>query len=328
MLIDDITIRAFTGDGGDGIVAFDKRKMMQGPTGGNGGHGGGIYVEGVTDIGALQHYRHQKEWKAENGKNGGQLCMEGANGKDLVLKVPIGTIVHNLTTGVDYEITKTGESERVLIAEGGSGGRGNFSYRSSRNTSPRQFQNGMPGREFELRVELKLIADVGFIGFPNVGKSSLLNELTRAKSKVANYRFTTLEPSLGVYYNLILADIPGLIEGASEGKGLGHKFLRHVERTKILFHLVCAESPDPAKDYIAIREELAKHNEKLLDKPEYVFLNKVDLISESEAKGKLKEIKEAIKNSPNTKLVAPLSVYDECTLAQVRKILNSLEKEK
>jgi len=172
----------------------------------------------------------------------------------------------------------------LMVAKGGIGGKGNFKFRSSVNTSPTQFQEGLSGEECELRLELKLIADVGFVGLPNVGKSSLLNELTNAQSKVANYPFTTLSPNLGVYYELILADIPGIIEGASDNKGLGIKFLRHIDRTKTLFHFISAESLDPTKDYKIIRNELRAYSKKLLDKIEYIFLSKCDLLDQDKIK--------------------------------------------
>src|SRR3989344_5981160 len=240
MLIDDLTIRAMSGKGGDGVVAFNGNKMSLGPTGGSGGDGGSIYFEGVSDLGALNRLRHQKVFEAENGFNGRRQLNDGTRGKDLIINVPVGAVIHNLTTKSDQEIVKIGE--RILAAAGGRGGEGNFHFRGPRDTSPTQFQKGLPGQAFEIRLELKMIADVGIIGLPNATKSSLLNALTNAKSKVANYHFTTLEPHLGVYYELILADIPGLIEGASQGKGLGVKFLRHIERTRILFHLISAES--------------------------------------------------------------------------------------
>ena len=200
------------------------------------------------------------------------------------------------------------------------GGKGNFLFRSGSNVSPTQFQYGLPGQSFALRLELKMIADVGFVGLPNVGKSSLLNELTNSKSKVANYHFTTLEPSLGVYYDLILADIPGLIEGASFGKGLGIKFLRHIERTKTLFHFVSADSEDPAKDYKTIRRELAAYNAQLLLKPEYLFISKSDAVSSKELKSKLGKLKKH-----NAKIL-PISIYDFESIEKIKKILNKLAK--
>src|SRR3989344_1088475 len=243
MLIDDVTIRVKAGKGGDGKVAFNKNMKSLGPVRGTGGNGGSVVFEGISDLGALAQFRNKKDWNAEHGGNGQGQFVDGPRGKDLILKVPLGTVIHNLDTKKDVEITKTGQQE--LIAHGGKGGRGNFHFRSSINTSPKEFDKGTEGEKYNLRLELKMIADVGFVGLPNVGKSSLLNELTNAKSQVANYHFTTLEPNLGVYYDLILADIPGLIEGASSGKALGIKFLRHVERTKTLFHFVPTDSEDP-----------------------------------------------------------------------------------
>ena len=272
MLIDDITIRISGGHGGRGAVAFNKNMKSLGPTGARGGNGGNVFFLGVSDLNALNRFRNEKEFSAQNGENGKGQNNDGKTGTDVVLNVPVGTIVHNLTNGSETEIVKIGD--KVMIAKGGHGGKGNYHFRSAVNTSPTQFKEGTPGEEFELRLELKMIADVGFIGLPNAGKSSLLNELTKAKSKVANYPFTTLEPNLGAYYELILADIPGLIEGAAAGKGLGIKFLRHVERTKTLFHFVSAESESPVKDYRVIRKELKKYSPALIKSLNMYFLQK------------------------------------------------------
>ena len=320
MLIDDVTIKVQAGKGGKGGVYFNSNLMSLGPTGARGGNGGNVYVEGVSDLGALRQFRYKKEILADDGENGKKKLNDGTAGEDIILKIPVGTVLHNLDAKKDKEITKVGE--KVLIAAGGFGGHGNYHFRSGKNTSPRQFQPGLPGETFTMRMELKLIADVGFIGYPNAGKSSLLNELTAAKSKVANYPFTTLEPNLGVYYDLVLADIPGLIEGASSGKGLGIKFLRHTERTKILFHLVSAESEDPLKDYYAVIKELMTYNEELLKKPEYIFLAKSDLVDEKVLKEKIAELKKA------GKPVKAISIYDFQSLEEVKKILNKLIKEK
>ena len=320
MLIDDVTIKVRAGHGGKGGVYFNSNLMSLGPTGGRGGNGGNVFVEGVSDLGALRQFRYKKEIIAEDGENGKKKLNDGTAGEDIILKVPVGTVLHNLDVGKDKEITKVGE--KVLIAVGGFGGHGNWHFRSGKNTSPRQFQPGLPGETFTMRMELKLIADVGLIGYPNAGKSSLLNELTAAKSKVANYPFTTLEPNLGVYYDLILADIPGLIEGASAGKGLGIKFLRHIERTKVLFHLVSAESEDPLKDYYAVIKELMTYNEELLKKSEYVFLAKSDLIDEKALRVKMLDLKKI------GKPVKTVSIYDSVSIEEVKKILNKLIKEK
>lgn len=317
MLIDNVTIRIKAGDGGKGAVAFNKVKMALGPAGGNGGNGGSIFFEGVSDLSSLAQFRNKKEVVAKNGGNGRGNFVDGPDGEDLVLKIPVGTVITNLDTGEVKEIVKIGE--RNQVAKGGRGGKGNYKFRSSLNTSPRQFQPGKPGEEFKIKIELKLIADVGLIGLPNAGKSSLLNELTGAKSKVANYPFTTLEPSLGVYYELILADIPGLIEGASEGKGLGIKFLQHIERTKILFHLISAESEDLIRDYKIVRKELEKYSQDLAEKQEYLFLSKYDVLSAEELKEKLLVLKKLNKNA------AILSVYDEESLKKVRELLNKIK---
>ncbi len=308
------------GDGGDGSVAFNKNMMSLGPTGATGGTGGNVFVEGISDIGALLRLRHAKEFKAESGGVGGRQYNDGHDGKDLTIQVPVGTVIHNLDTHQDIEITKIGEL--IPAAQGGRGGKGNFHFRSSTNTSPQQFQKGEPGEKYIIRLELKLIADVGLIGLPNAGKSSLLNELTRAKSKVANYAFTTLEPHLGVYYDLILADVPGIIEGASSGKGLGVKFLRHVERTNNLFHLLSAESIDPVSDYEIIRNELGAYNPALLKKQEYLFISKSDLVSPTDLKKIITKLKK--KNVA----VSPLSIHDSDSLEHVKKILNTISKEK
>jgi len=345
MLIDEIKIKVTAGHGGKGAVAFNKTKMSLGPTGATGGHGGNIILEGVSDLSALGQFRYKKTFEAENGLDGRDQFRDGHDGKDMILKIPVGTVihpvrnsspqkssrarlrageisngVHNPTTGEDKEITKVGE--QVLIAKGGNGGKGNFHFRSSKNTSPKQSQPGLPGESFELHLELKFIADVGFVGLPNVGKSSLLNELTNAQSKVANYPFTTLEPSLGVYYELILADIPGLIEGSSSGKGLSIKFLRHIERTGTLFHFISAESIDPVRDYKTIRKELGTYSKKLLKKDEFLFLSKSDVVSQKEIKAKIATFKKL-----NPKIIA-ISIYDDESIKKVRTFLDLIKEKK
>lgn len=317
MLIDDVTIKISGGNGGRGAVAFDKNLNALGPAGGRGGNGGSIYLEGVSDLNALNRFRNEKNFAAENGENGRGQFVDGKSGQDLILKVPTGTVIHNLTAETEMEIVNAGE--RILAAKGGHGGKGNFHFRSAVNTSPKQFKEGTEGQSFTMRLELKLIADVGLIGLPNAGKSSLLNELTKAKSKVANYPFTTLEPNLGAYYELILADIPGLIEGASRGKGLGVKFLRHIERTRILFHLISAESETPVKDYRTIRKELKNYSPLLLKKPEHVFVSKSDLLDKKELKKKIGALKKARLK------VLPISVYDWDSLEKVKKLLNDVK---
>ncbi len=330
MIIDDVTITVTAGNGGDGVVRFNKTKMSLGPTGGNGGNGGSVFLQGVSDLTALKQFRFRKDIKADNGGVGQNQLHDGPNADDTVLLVPVGTIAtiinsppsHKASAGrsKSFEITKIGET--LLIAKGGRGGRGNFHYRSATITTPMEAGKGRLGEAFDMRLELKMIADVGFIGLPNVGKSSLLNELTRASAKVANYPFTTLEPNLGVYFELILADIPGLIEGASAGKGLGIRFLKHVERTKVLFHLISADSQTPMQDYKTVRTELELYNPLLLEKTEYLFLSKADSATPEKIASIKKEFKK-IKKEINA-----ISIIDTVSLEQVKKILNEVVKEK
>jgi GTP-binding protein len=320
MLIDEITIRFTAGNGGNGRAAFNKVKRMQGPSGGDGGKGGNIYLEGSLDIGALALYSNKKEIKAKDGKNGGASFTDGTRGEDIVLAVPIGTHVVNLDTNYVDEIVTIGQ--RILVAGGGNGGRGNYKFRSSTNTTPMEWEKGTRGDSAEYRLELSLIADVGLVGLPNAGKSSLLNELTKAKSRVANYPFTTLEPHLGSYYGTIIADIPGIIEGASSGKGLGVKFLKHIERTSTFFHLISAESEDVLRDYQVIRAELKAYNPALLKTQEYVFLTKSDMRTPLEIKAMVKQLK-------TKKITAiPLSILDSESMKKVQDILNEIRAEK
>jgi GTP-binding protein len=320
MLVDEIKIKVSAGKGGNGTVAFNKNKMALGPTGAKGGLGGSVYLEGIADIGALTRLKSRKSFRAGDGKNGGYQYNDGKDGEDLIIEVPVGTVARNLVTKREFEVTKIGE--RVLVAQGGKGGRGNFHFRSSTNTSPKQFEEGKSGEKYSFKLELKLIADVGLLGMPNVGKSSLINELTKAKSKVANYPFTTLEPHLGSYYGLILADVPGIIEGAHEGRGLGIKFLKHIERTRVLFHLVSAESENPITDYEIMRAELGAYKNELLDKKEYIFISKSDMVSPVDLKKIITKLKKINKN------ILPISIHDWDSLEQVRKILNQIQTEK
>ena len=320
MLIDDVNIEIKAGDGGRGAVAFQKNLGERGPTGTAGGRGGSVYFEGVSDLSRLNQFRFKKKIEAERGMDGRSQFRDGHNGKDLILQVPVGTVIHNLTAKNRDEITRVGE--RILMARGGKGGRGNFHFRSSTNTTPKQFEEGKRGEIFILRLELKMIADVGFVGLPNVGKSSLLNELTNAKTKVANYEFTTLEPNLGVYYELILADIPGLIEGASIGKGLGIKFLRHIERTRMLFHFVAADSPHPFEDYKTVRKELENFSPPLLEKQEYIYLSKSDTVDEKRIKAIMSEFKKKKLS------ITPISILDDESVKKVKELLNEIKKEK
>lgn len=316
MLIDDVTVTLSGGRGGAGIVGFNRTKGNLGPTGGNGGEGGDVILEGVNDLSGLLQFRYKKDFEGGAGGPGTTRLRDGARGEDLILKIPVGTVVTNIDTGEVREITR--EGEQMVAAHGGYRGRGNFRFKGSTNTSPTEFEEGRDGERFTFRFELKMIADIGLIGLPNAGKSSLLNALTGAHSKVGSYAFTTLEPHLGAYYGLILADVPGLIEGASEGKGLGDKFLRHIERTRVLFHLVSAESEDLARDYATIRSELAAYNEAMTQKKEYVILTKIDLRDDDwvrEATAVLRRL------NPD---VLPISVIDDTTMQPLHALLRSI----
>jgi len=275
--VDDITIEARAGKGGDGVVRWLhlKGKEYSGPAGGNGGDGGDVFVRGVRDVTLLARYRGEKKFFAGDGIDGSNQNKAGKRGDDLIIDVPVGSLVHNRATGEVFEITK--EDEQLLVLKGGRGGAGNAVFKSSVNRSPEECTPGQHGEEAQLAIELRLIADAGLVGLPNAGKTSLLNALTRADGKVGNYAFTTLDPNLGVLYGYVVADIPGLIEGASEGKGLGVKFLRHVARTKLLLHCVSLESENPFEDYRVVRKELAAYEDgSLAHKPEMVILTKSD----------------------------------------------------
>ncbi len=318
MLVDEVTIEIKGGRGGDGRAHFDGSKSKEGIDGGNGGDGGSVFAVGVSDLGALNQFRFKKSFQAEKGQNGMTKKMHGRNGEDIILKLPIGTIVANLDTKEKQEILKVGET--IKMASGGIGGRGNFEFKSSRNTSPKEFEEGKEGEYFKIFLELQLIAQIGFVGFPNAGKSSMLNELTEASAKVANYKFTTLEPNLGVLDGIILADIPGLILGASSGKGLGIKFLKHIKRTRTLVHFISSESEDLVEDYNIIKNELKDYDTELAGREEYIFLTKHDIFTPKEIEEKLKILK---KISPN---VMPVSIYDPESIEKVRALFHKLSK--
>jgi GTPase len=318
MLTDEVKIKISAGRGGDGAVAFDKIKMSLGPTGGRGGNGGNVYFSGTTNLAALNKFKHKREYWAEDGRRGKSDRGDGLNGKDIALIVPIGSVIHNLDTGKDIDIVEA--DQPILVAKGGFGGRGNFYFRSSTNTSPRQSEEGKPGEQFNLFIELRLIAQIGLIGLPSAGKSSLLNELAGTNVKTAQYPFTTLEPNLGTIGNIIVADIPGLIEGASQGKGLGTKFLRHIQRTKIIAHCLSLESNDLVKDYESIRKELAEYDEGLSKKEEIIILTKSDLVLQKEIEKKHRLF--AKKN----KRVFVVSIYDlDSILRLSHELKNELE---
>jgi GTPase len=317
MITDEVKIVVRAGKGGDGIVAFDKIKMSLGPTGGKGGEGGNIFFECVADLTALNKYKQRKEYFAGPGRNGKADRSTGHNGRDLILTIPIGSVIKNLKSGTEFEITKAGE--KILVAKGGQGGRGNYLFRSSKNTSPEEYEEGGQGEEFEFFIELRLIADIGLVGLPNAGKSSLLNEITNANVKVANYAFTTLEPNLGVLDDLVIADIPGLIEGASKGKGLGIKFLKHIQRTKILVHCISLESDDLLKDYKTVRKELDDYSKELTKKKEIILLTKSDLVPKEKIAQSLKLMK---KIKPEVYVV---SIHDWDSLQNLLKIVSDAQ---
>ncbi|HEX5774361.1 MAG TPA: GTPase ObgE [Candidatus Paceibacterota bacterium] len=306
--IDEMHVGAQAGRGGDGVVRWLHLKGLEkaGPAGGDGGRGGDIVLEGVRDLAILASYRFTKNFHAEDGGAGGSNDRHGKDGEPMVIKVPVGTVA-TTSTGERYEVLH--EGERIVLYKGGSGGFGNAHFKSSVNRNPFESTKGKSGQGGDIHITLKLIADAGLIGFPNAGKSSLLNALTRARSKVAHYPFTTLDPHLGDFYGYLLADIPGLIEGASAGRGLGSKFLRHIERTKILVHLVSAEQEDPEKSYREIRKELSSFGEGLEEKIELVVLSKADMLSPEELEKALSTLSKAI-----GKEVVPLSVIDDALL--------------
>ena len=287
--IDEATIRIFAGDGGNGIASFRREKYepMGGPNGGDGGKGGSIFIESDENINTLIDFRFIKNYRAKRGENGRSSECYGANGEDLVLRVPVGTVITEIQSGkilADF----ANHSEKKMIAQGGKGGLGNVHFKSSTNRAPRQCTQGEPGEEFELYLELKLIADVGLLGMPNAGKSSFIRSISAAKPKVADYPFTTLQPNLGVVRidnekSFVVADIPGLIKGAADGHGLGHQFLRHLDRTKLLLHIIDIapfdEAIDPAEEAESIVNELKNYSESLFTKSRWLVLNKIDLTS-------------------------------------------------
>jgi GTP-binding protein len=309
MLIDHVSLKIEAGKGGDGVVRWRREKGIPfgGPAGGDGGRGGDVYLRVIRDIQALSVYKHKKEWMADIGEAGQKRSMHGSDAKDLFLQVPIGAVVYNREYDKTYECLEEGD---MLILRGGKGGLGNENFKSSTNRTPEEFTKGERGEFATLDVELKLIADVGLIGLPNAGKSSLLNALTRAGAKIGDYPFTTLEPNLGVYFNYVLADIPGLIEGASDGKGLGHKFLRHITRTRVLVHLISAENENVGEVYTTIREELGKYDKELLKREEVIVLSKIDTVDKDTIKAKIKELEKASKR----KDIKVLSLYEDDTV--------------
>lgn len=315
--IDEMRIEAVAGTGGDGVVRWRQEKFVPkgGPAGGDGGRGGDFFVKAVRDIHILSKYKAKKEFSAGRGEDGGNKSLHGKNGEDFILELPVGSIITNLDTDETWQLSK--EGEKFLILRGGYGGFGNEHFKSSTNTTPKESREGQAGEKGTFKIELELFADIGLIGLPNAGKSSLLNTLTNADAKVGDYAFTTLDPNLGDFYGYIIADIPGLIEGASEGKGLGVKFLRHIKRTKMLAHLVSFENSKMLASYKEIRKELKKYGHGLDEKEEIIILTKSDTVDEKIIKKKTAEFKKI------TNKVFVLSLYDD---KMVKKFSDELVK--
>jgi GTP-binding protein len=303
--IDEMKIYARAGKGGDGVERWlhERGKEYSGPAGGDGGNGADVFVLAVRDVYILANYKHNKKFLAPDGEVGRSFSEHGANGEDLVIQLPIGSIVKNLNNGKEFQLLK--EGEKIQILKGGRGGFGNEHFKSSTNTTPIEWTPGKEGQEGDFKIELQLFGDLGLVGLPNAGKSSLLNNLTKAKAKIGAYQFTTLDPNLGDFYGYIIADIPGLIEGASEGKGLGTKFLRHIKRTKMIAHLVSFENENMMEVYETIRKELEKYDPELSKKEEIIILTKTDVSDEKTVKAQLKEFKKL------KKPVFTMTLYDD-----------------
>lgn len=291
--IDEMTVHMRAGRGGNGVVRWlhEKFKEFGGPAGGDGGRGGNIYIRGFRDTTLLARYKNVREFNAQHGQAGGNNSKHGANGEDLYIDLPVGSVVTNKSTHDVYKIDE--EGQEILILKGGNGGMGNERFKGPTNQTPEEWTPGKNGEEADFYIEVELIADAGLIGLPNAGKSSLLNALTKANVKVGSYEFTTLEPNLGALYGKILADIPGLIEGAADGKGLGHKFLRHIRRTKALLHCISLEhgtAEEMLSVYKTVRKELETYNKNMTEKKEVIVLTKTDVVDPSELESRIAEI--------------------------------------
>ena len=319
--LDQAKIYIKAGNGGSGSASFRREKFVEygGPDGGDGGDGGSIIVQSDRNLNTLIDFRYAQHFKAQHGKPGSKRNKTGGNGEDLILKVPLGTqLFEEDNNTLIYDFTKN--NEKYLVASGGKGGLGNVRFKSSTNRAPRKKTNGKLGEEFWVWLQLKVIADIGIIGKPNAGKSSLLAALTRAKPKIANYPFTTINPNLGVSYcggkEVTLADIPGLVEGAHKGIGLGDKFLRHIERCKILLHLIDLSEDNLFNSYKKIKVELSNYDKNLIKKKEIIFFNKSDLLEDYEVNEKLKEFKKKIKIKYEV-----ISVYSKRDIQKMKKLL-------
>ena len=319
--LDQAKIYIKAGNGGSGSASFRREKFVEfgGPDGGDGGDGGSIIIESDRNLNTLIDFRYSQHFKAQHGQSGSKKNKTGGRGKDLVLKVPVGTQIYEEDNNtLIYDFLKN--KEKFLLAAGGKGGLGNVRFKSSTNRAPKKKTNGKIGEEFWIWLQLKVIADIGIIGLPNAGKSSLLSALTRARPKIANYPFTTINPNLGVCYiknkEIILADIPGLVEGAHKGVGLGDKFLRHVERCKILLHMIDVSEEDLVGNYNKIRSELLAYDKNLYKKKEIIVFNKSDIIQKDQLKNKLKKFKNRIKNRYNL-----ISTYNKTDLDGLKKSL-------
>jgi GTP-binding protein len=314
MLIDEVEVVIKAGDGGEGMMSFGKG-AKSGPDGGNGGKGGDVYITASSDLTLLNQFQSENLVFAEDGGGGGRNKMFGRMGKDLYLNLPIGSRLEDLDTGEVFELKGVGD--KFLFCRGGVGGIGNHELRSAKITTPKFTISPKPGKSRRLKIVLSFIADFGLIGLPSSGKSSLLNELTSANVKTAEYHFTTLSPNLGVLSNKkIIADIPGLIEGASKGKGLGIKFLKHIQKVGLLLHCISSDSLDALKDYEVVRKELGEYDKKLLEKDEVILLTKSDLVGEEE----IKKLKTKLKTLKRKIIVT--SIHDEKSIKKLMEILS------
>ena len=324
--IDQARITARGGRGGDGIAAFRREKYVPagGPSGGDGGHGGPVVLEADSNLQTLLDFKYKRLFAADDGRRGGPNKCTGASGRDLVVKVPCGTEVRHLTTGILLgDLTDPGQ--RLTVAFGGRGGLGNAHYLSNRNRAPEKFTEGRDGEEWPLQLELKLLAEVGIIGLPNAGKSTLIAVLSAARPKIADYPFTTLVPNLGVVRRpsgdgTVFADIPGLIAGAAQGAGLGHDFLRHIERTRLLIHLVDAGADDPVGDLRVVEKELEAYGHGLVERPRLLVLNKQELLDEAARPGMMAELEQASGRTPLT-VSAAMGTNLDSLLDQVWQML-------